>query len=228
MIRINLLPHRELRRERRKKEFVTAMLATALTGAVLAGLVAFGISGRIDAQQARNEFIKRENDKLDAQLKEIAQLRAEIDALKARKLAVENLQRDRTVPVHVLDELVRHVPEGMYFRQLRQTDRKVTLAGLAQSNERVSELLRSLGSETPWLQRPELVEIKAVAPGKGDARGKGAEGRRLFEFSVNASIKAVEDENAPAAGGSASNAAAARAVPAPQANAQGAVNAASR
>lgn len=200
MIRINLLPHREIRRERRKKDFVAALVATVVAGAALAALVSLGISGSIDAQQARNDFIKRENAKLDEQVREIAQLKEEIDSLKARKLAVENLQRDRTLPVHVLDELVRHAPEGMYFRQLRQIDRKVTITGLSESNERVSELLRSLGNDTPWLEKPELVEIKAVTPGKADGRDKARDARRLFEFSLHASIKASDrDEDAPGA-----------------------------
>jgi type IV pilus assembly protein PilN len=220
MIRINLLPHRELRRERRKKDFVAALVATVVAGAALAALVSLGIAGRIDAQQARNDFIARENAKLDAQVREIAQLREEIDSLKARKLAVENLQRDRTLPVHVLDELVRHAPEGMYFRQLRQIDRKVTLAGLSQSNERVSELLRSLGNDTPWLEKPELVEIKAVAAGKADGRDKAREARRLFEFSLNATIKAADREDDAAAGGPGANK--------PRPVTQAAVNVASR
>lgn len=192
IVRINLLPHRELRRERRKKDFIAGLLATVLAGVGLAVLVALGISGRIDAQQARNDFIKRENDKLEAQLREVAQLREEIDSLKARQMAVENLQRDRTLPVHVLDELVRHTPEGMYFRQLRHSDRKVTLVGLAQSNERVSDLLRTLANDTPWLERPELVEIKAITLGKPDPRDKDKEPRRVFEFSLSAAVKAPE------------------------------------
>lgn len=187
IVRINLLPHRELRRERRKKDFVAMSLATALAGVGLAVVVALGIAGRIDAQQARNDFIKAENKKLEEQVSEIAQLREEIDSLKSRKTAVENLQSDRTLPVHVLDELVRHTPEGMYFRQLKQVGRKVTLAGFAQSNERVSDLLRSLGNDTPWLERPELLEIKSVTQGKAD---KDKEARRIFEFSLSASVKA--------------------------------------
>lgn len=192
MIRINLLPHRELRRERRKKDFMAMLVATVVAGAAIAGVVALGIGSQIDAQQARNDFIKRENDKLDAQVREIAKLREEIDSLKARQLAVENLQRDRTLPVHVMDELVRQTPEGMYFRHIRQADRKVTLQGLAQSNERVSSLLRSLANETPWLERPELVEIKAIALGKPDPKDKDKEVRRVYEFSLNATIKAAD------------------------------------
>ena len=193
-IRINLLPHRETRREQRKKDFTVLLGAAGVVGLVLAALVAFAISGRIEAQQARNDFIKRENDKLDAQVKEIATLREEIDSLKSRQLAVENLQRDRTVPVHVMDELSRNTPEGMYFRRVRQVDRKVSIGGLAQSNEQVSRLLRFLAHETPWFERPELVEIKAITlpPPGGNARS--GEGRRVFEFSLNATLKAADRE----------------------------------
>jgi len=196
MIRINLLPHREMRRERRKKDFVAFMLLVVVFGASVALLVALGIGQRIDAQQARNDYIKRENDKLDAQIKEIALLRQEIDSLRARQLAVENLQRDRTLPVHVMDELVKYTPDGIYFKQVKQEERKVSMVGVAQSNERVSNLLRSLSYETPWLERPELVEIKAGFIGKPDAK----DARRVFEFAVNATIKApVASDGKPSA-----------------------------
>jgi type IV pilus assembly protein PilN len=125
-------------------------------------------------------------------------LRQEIDSLKARQQAVENLQRDRTLPVHVMDELVKFTPDGIFFRQLKQEERKVSLAGVAQSNERVSNLLRSLAYETPWLERPELVEIKAAPLNKTDPK----DARRVFEFAVNATVKtpAVPEAkpNAPA------------------------------
>jgi len=189
MIRINLLPHREMRRERRKKEFLSLAGLTAAAGAAIALAVALGINGQLEVQQARNNFIKRENAKLDEQIKEIAQLKQEIEALRARQEAVETLQHDRTVPVHVLDEIVKHVPEGVQLRQLKQRDRKVTLSGYAQSNDRVSSLLRSLAHETPWLERPELVEIKAVTLGKPDPRDKSKEGRRAYEFSLNALVR---------------------------------------
>jgi len=187
MIRINLLPHREMRRERRKKDFMGLLVLSLVASGGTALLVALAIGSRIDTQQARNEFIVRENAKLDAQIKEIAQLREEIQALKARQQAVENLQRDRTLPVHVMDELVKHTPDGLIFKQVRQDDRKVSMVGLAQSNERVSNLLRALAKDTPWLERPELVEIKAVQLGRPDAKDK--EARRVYEFSVNAMVK---------------------------------------
>ncbi len=187
--RINLLPHREMRRERRKKDFVGLVALASLVAVAVAVLVAFGIDHRIDEQAARNDFIKAENAKLDEQIREIAQLRAEIDALRARQAAVESLQTNRTIPVHLMDELVKHTPEGLYLKTMRQDERKVTLTGYAQSNERVSELLRNLANHTPWLERPELVEIKAVLV-KSGASKDAKDNRRLFEFSLNALIKA--------------------------------------
>lgn len=185
MIRINLLPHREMRRERRKKDFVAWIGLSAVAGLALAVVVALGIGNQIDAQVARNAFIKGENDKLDAQIKEIALLRQEIEALRARQLAVENLQRDRTLPVQVMDELVKFTPEGIQLRQLKQEGRKVTLGGMSHTNEQVSALLRSLSHDMQSLERPELIEIKAVTLGKPDSK----DARKVYEFALRATIK---------------------------------------
>ncbi|HMN63531.1 MAG: PilN domain-containing protein [Burkholderiaceae bacterium] len=190
-IRINLLPHREMRRERRKKDYVGLLAFVGIGAAAAAVVVALGIDQRIDAQRARNDFIRAENAKLDEQIKEIATLRAEIDALRARQYAVESLQANRTIPVHLMDELVKHTPEGIYLKTMRQDERKITLTGYAQSNDRVSELLRNLANRTPWLERPELVEIKASRVG-GPSAPKDA--RRVFEFSLNALIKTTEPQ----------------------------------
>lgn len=188
MIRINLLPHREMRRERRKKDYVAQMVLAAIVGAGALLLGGVAINQQISAQQARNDFIAAENKILDEQIKEIASLHAEIDALKARAKAVENLQRDRTIPVHLLDELVKHTPEGIYLRSIKQNEGKVAIHGYAQSNQRISELLRNLATLTPWMERPELVEIKAIsAPGS-----KAEDGRRVFEFLLNALVKSSE------------------------------------
>ncbi|HRO57917.1 MAG TPA: PilN domain-containing protein [Burkholderiaceae bacterium] len=203
--RINLLPHREMRRERRKKDFVGLMALTGILAAGAAFAVALVIDQRIDSQRARNEFIRAENVKLDEQIKEIATLRAEIDALRARQEAVETLQANRTIPVHLFDELVTQLPEGSFLKNLKQDERKVTLVGLAQSNERISDLLRALANDSPWLERPELVEIKAVPlanqqAGKPDPRGQ-AEVRRVYEFSMNALVKGrVEPETGTGSG----------------------------
>ena len=199
MMRVNLLPHREMRREQRKKDFLKVVALTATVGAGLAVVVALGIEARISAQRDRNAFIERENRELDAQIREIAQLRQEIESLRARQLAVENLQRERTLPVHLLDDLVRHTPEGVYFRQLRQTERRVLLVGVAESNERVSNLLRALARDTPYLERPELVEIKAVTLGSKGPKDK--QSRRAFEFSLNSTLKAVGAEEPQPPGG---------------------------
>jgi type IV pilus assembly protein PilN len=195
MIRINLLPHREMRRERRKKDFIGLGILTAIVAAAIVFLVGVYNSNQISRQEERNEFVKKKNEELDNKIKEIASLRQEIEALKARQKAVEDLQSDRTVPVHILDELVKYTPEGIFFKQIRQEEKKLTLVGLAQSNEKVSELLRNLQGNTPWMERPELIEIKsAVLP-----QANNKEGKKIFEFQLSTLIKSspVPDANAP-------------------------------
>jgi type IV pilus assembly protein PilN len=185
MIRINLLPHREMRRERRKKDFVGLGVLTGIIAAAIVFLVGVYNSNQISRQEERNQFVKKKNEDLDTKIKEIASLRQEIEALKARQKAVEDLQSDRTVPVHILDELVKYTPEGIFFKQVKQEDKKLTLVGLAQSNEKVSELLRNLQGNTPWMERPELIEIKsAVLP-----QPNGKEGKKVFEFQLSTLIK---------------------------------------
>lgn len=189
MIRINLLPHRELRRERRKKEFVGMALASVAAAALTAFGVGAGINQTIDAQAERNALLVAENARLDERIKQIATLRTEIEGLRARQQAVENLQADRTMPVHLLDELVKYTPDGLHLKQVRQEELKVTLSGHAQSNERVSELLRNLAYHTPWLERPELGEIKLVMLPAAAGAPAGREGRRAYEFTLNAMLK---------------------------------------
>ena len=185
MIRINLLPHREMRRERRKKDFIGLGIFCGILSAGACFLMVTFIAQMISAQNARNEFVKAENTKLEVQIKEISTLRSEIAALKARQQAVENLQSDRTLPVHLLDELVKRVPEGIFLKSIKQDDLKVTLVGVAQSNDRVSELLRQLSYNTPWLEKPELVEIKASILGDKTAK----EPKKAFEFSLTTLLK---------------------------------------
>jgi type IV pilus assembly protein PilN len=195
MIRINLLPHREMRRERRKKDFIGLGVLTAIIAAAIVFLVGVYNSNQISRQEERNQFVKKKNEDLDTKIKEIASLRQEIEALKARQKAVEDLQSDRTVPVHILDELVKYTPEGIFFKQVKQEEKKLTLVGLAQSNEKVSELLRNLQGNTPWMERPELIEIKsAVLP-----QPNGKEGKKVFEFQLSTLIKSspAPDPNAP-------------------------------
>ena len=207
MILINLLPHREEKRKRRKTAFFVGLGLAAAAGA---GVVAlwFGVLQQLtSAQQGRNEFLISETRKLEIQIKDIATLRAEIEALKARQTAVENLQLDRNVPVHILNELVRQTPEGVYFTAIRQDGQVLNVTGIAQTNERMSEFLRNTGNNSEWLTRPELGEIKLST-----AQTATREQRRLFDFSVRINVKRQQDQAAPAAAASAPVAAAAGAT----------------
>lgn len=186
MILINLLPHREERRKQRKRAFFVGLGVAAGCGLLVAGLWYGALQQMTQAQQARNNFLRAEIAKLEAQIKDIATLRAEIDSLKARQGAVEDLQLNRNVPVYLLDELVRLTPEGIYLAGIKQTDSSVLVNGVAQTNERVSEFLRNAQSNSPWFDRMELLEIKAVTqPPVAGSR----EPRRLFEFSLRVSLK---------------------------------------
>lgn len=184
MILINLLPHREEKRRARKRSFFIGVGVAAVAGLVAVGVWYSVLQQLTAAQQARNAFLKTEIAKLETQIKDIANLRAEIEALKARQKAVEDLQTNRNVPVYLLDELVKQTPEGIYLTGIRQNDRVVTLTGIAQTNERVSEFLRNTQYNSKWLERPELVEIKAV-----NVTTASREQRRLFDFSMRVTLK---------------------------------------
>jgi len=161
VILINLLPHREAARKRRRETFQATMVASALVGFVIAGVIYWWFQMMIEDQQAKNTFLRSEIKVLENQIKEIATIEEEIAALRARQKAVEDLQSDRNLPVHLLSELVRQLPDGVYITTLKQTNQTVAMQGMAQSNERVSEMLRNLSNNTPWLSKPELVEIVA-------------------------------------------------------------------
>ncbi|HNT40161.1 MAG TPA: PilN domain-containing protein [Rubrivivax sp.] len=186
MILINLLPHREARRRQRKQAFYVGVALAVALGAVIAAIWYLGLQQLIGEQQTRNQFLKDEIARLDVQIKDIASLRAEIDALKARQKAVEDLQTDRNTPVRLLDELVKQTPEGVYLSSLKQNGHQVQLAGVAQSNERVSEMLRNLLYGSQWLDQPELIEIRSVnVPVSQGSR----ETRRLFQYQMRVRIK---------------------------------------
>ena len=161
MILINLLPHREVARKLRRDIFNVSMLAAFLIGGVIAGAIYLWFQSRISDQQIQNRVLQSEITRLEGQIKDIAGLESEIAGLRARQQAVEDLQADRNVPVHLMTELSKQLPEGVYVASMRQENQNVTLQGVAQSNERVSELLRNLGNNTPWFSKPELVEIVA-------------------------------------------------------------------
>ncbi|SFU90447.1 type IV pilus assembly protein PilN [Paenacidovorax caeni] len=162
MILINLLPHREAARKRRKEMFQATMFASFLVGLLIAGGIYSWFQAMIEQQQQRNSFLAGEIKVLEGQIKEIATIEDEITALRARQKAVEDLQSDRNLPVHLLNELVKQLPDGVYITSLKQTDQVVAMQGMAQSNERVSEMLRNLADNTPWISKPELVEIVAA------------------------------------------------------------------
>ncbi|RVT53418.1 PilN domain-containing protein [Rubrivivax albus] len=194
MILINLLPHREARRRQRKQNFFVALGVAAVAGVVVVGAWTSVLQQMKAAQQQRNDLLKAEIRKLDTQIKDIATLRAEIQALKDRQAAVEDLQTDRNTPVHLLDELVKQAPEGIYLSSIRQNGNQVTIVGTAQTNERVSEFLRNTLYSSPWLEKPELVEIKAagLTGRERNARERDPDQRRLFDFTLRLSIKRPE------------------------------------
>ena len=161
MISINLLPHREAAKKRRKETFQINMVLAALGGLLIAGLIYWYFQVMIEGQQEKNNLLRSEIKVLEAQIKEIEGLEAEITALRARQKAVEDLQSDRNLPVHMLNELVRQLPDGVYISSIKQDGLLVTMQGTAQSNERISEMLRNLTEGTPWFSKPELMEIVA-------------------------------------------------------------------
>jgi type IV pilus assembly protein PilN len=191
VILINLLPHREERRKRRKAAYFAGLGVAAAAGLAIVGLWYLVLQQMTSAQQDRNTFLTAEIKKLEVQIKDIAALRAEIESLKARQKAVEDLQIDRNVPVHVLNELVKQTPEGIYFTSVKQDGQNLNVSGVAQTNERVSELLRNTANNSEWLVRPELVEIKAAT-----VQTATKEQKRLFDFSVRLAVKRPQDKAA--------------------------------
>jgi type IV pilus assembly protein PilN len=189
MIKINLLPHREAKRKLKKAAFVALMAAAAVAGTVVVMLIGGYNAARISAQNDRNMVLTTANAALDKEIAEIANLKQEIEALKARQQAVEDLQGDRNQPVYLLEELVRQTPQGVYLRSFNQQGQTVLLTGSAQSQERVAELLRNLSSGSVWLERPVLIEVRSV-PLVGSKNGK-----KIGEFTMSVGIKRPRDKD---------------------------------
>lgn len=191
MIRINLLPHREEKRKQKKTAFYALMVFGVLIGAAIV-LVVGGYNARaIAIQDQRNKAIQDAIAVLDKKIAEIATLKQEIEALKARQQAVEDLQGDRNQPVYLLDELVKHTPSGVYLKSFKQDGQRVIVQGYAQSQERVSELLRNVSSVSPWLEKPDLVEVKATGLGQGKTA------KKVVEFNMIVGIKRPRDKDQP-------------------------------
>lgn len=179
MILINLLPHREAARKLRRDVFNLSLGLSVLLGGLIAGGIFGWFQTQISIQQGKNRVLTGEIKVLEGQIKDIAQLETEIAALRARQQAVEDLQADRNQPVYLLTELVKQLPDGVYISTMRQENQSVTLQGVAQSNERVSELLRNLANNTPWFAKPELVEIVA-----GSVALNPREQKRVSNFTI--------------------------------------------
>lgn len=196
MILVNLLPHREAARKRKRELFFTTLGVAALLGGLICGAVYSWYQTQIAAQKDRNVLLKSEITKLEGQIKDIAGLQQEIAALRARQTAVEDLQGNRNLPVYLLSELVKQLPDGVYITSMKQDNQTVLLTGVAQSNERVSELLRNLSNNSPWLTRPELIEITAASVALS-ARDQ----RRVSNFSMRVALKRASDQpRSPALG----------------------------
>jgi type IV pilus assembly protein PilN len=188
--RINLLPHRELKRAARKREFIFVAAGTVIFAVATALLAHTILAGMVDSQLAKNKFLKGEIAKVDKEIEEIQRLKEQTAALLARKQIVESLQANRTETVHLLDQLARQLPDGVYLKSVRQTENKINLTGYAQSNARIATLMRNLDG-SPWLFNAELVETKAVQ----------LNNLRVNEFSLNVQFKREQglDAGKPAA-----------------------------
>ena len=184
--RINLLPHREERRKRSRQHFATVAGGTAIVGVALAFLMYQYYEQQISTQNDRNTFLATEIKKLDKDIAEINELRNQIQALLARKQIIETLQADRAQTVHLLEQMVRQMPEGVYLKSMRQTAQKVHIVGFAQSNARVSTLMRNIEA-SPWLDQPLLVEVKAAV---------GADKRRVSQFDMYVQLKRAAAKDA--------------------------------
>lgn len=186
MIRINLLPHREEKRRERRQQFFAISGAMVVGGLLIALLVHSIYAGYIERQERKNAFLKAEIAKLDQQIAEIKRLRDQINALLARKQVIESLQGRRAEAVHLFNELALRMPEGVYLKSVKQVGGRVTLVGYAQSNARVSHLMRGL-DESPFFTQPGLVEVKAATVAN----------RRVSEFTLGISIERPKVEEAP-------------------------------
>lgn len=189
MIRINLLPHREMRRRERQRAFLTASAAMVAVGVVVVVLVHGLLAARIEVQKGRNGFLEGEIATLDKQIVEIRRLREQTQQMLARKRVVETLQSNRSEIVELFDQIARQLPEGVYLRTVKQTGNTINITGLAQSNARVSTLMRNLDA-SPLLENAKLVEIKAATVNT----------QRLNEFIMNVSItRKLPESKGPAA-----------------------------
>jgi type IV pilus assembly protein PilN len=184
VIRVNLLPHREIRRKQQQTQFFIMLGTVVAIGAGIWGAVHVYLEDQFDNQVNRNKYLQTEIEKLDKQIAEIQKLKDQTASLLARKRVVETLQGTRSEVVHLLDQLVRQLPDGVYLRSIKQSGSKVSIAGLTQSQARVSTLMRNLES-SPHLEKPGLIEIKSV----------NVAGQRVNDFVMNVEITRAKVED---------------------------------
>jgi type IV pilus assembly protein PilN len=191
MPRINLIPWREAERKRRRQEFGVGALGALVAAAAIAFLVNLQMGAAINAQKERNQYLNEEIAKLDKQITEILALEQQKQRLRARNQVIEQLERSRPEIVHVFDQLVRTIPDGVNLTALKQTDRKLQLRGMAQSSTRVASYMRNIDA-SEWLKDPSLDSLETKGAGDGGS-----------EFTLNAvqenpQLAANEDEQVAA------------------------------
>ena len=186
MMRINLLPHRQLKRAERQRQFgLMALMAAVLAGAVIFTGWTF-LSAKKDSQIERNGRLEQAISQLEKEIADIKDLKDQISNVLERKQIVENLQTNRSQSVVILDELSRQLPEGLYLKSIKQQGNLITLEGVADTNARVATLVRNL-SVSNWMESPNLIEIKAIT----------VNGIRQNDFTLNVSLKVQKAEEAP-------------------------------
>ncbi|MCW5256944.1 PilN domain-containing protein [Verminephrobacter aporrectodeae] len=201
MILINLLPHREEARKRRKEAFKGMLFASFLCGLAISGAIYWWFQMLIADQQVRNGFLQQEIKTLEGQIKEIATIEDDIAALRARQKAVEDLQSDRNLPVHLLNELVKQLPDGVYVTGIKQAEKTIAMQGMAQSNERVSELLHNLAENSAWMAKPDLTEIVNGTIPLGQSQGN----RQVPAFNLKFQMVRESDAKKTAAAANAAS-----------------------
>jgi len=188
MMRLNLLPHRAEKRHARQIQFIAFSVISIVLGGLLVGVVQVAISTQISYQERRNTYLKQEIAVLDKQIAEIKKLREQTQSLLARKNVVESLQSTRSDVVHLLDQMLRILPDGVYLKSIKQVGNGIEIVGYSQSNARISTLMRAV-EDSPWLDSPNLVEIHAVT----------VSGSRLSQFTLKYNLsKAKKPDTTPA------------------------------
>ncbi|MBY0574035.1 MAG: PilN domain-containing protein [Undibacterium sp.] len=192
MIKINLLPHREVKRKELRNKFYSWLVLGGIAGAAVVLLVGTIFSTQVTAQTERNTYIDKENKILEEKIKEVATLKGEIEALRARQEAVEDLQSDRNQPVFMMNELVKLAPEGLYLTEIKQEGQRISLKGYAQSHAVVGTFITEMGM-SEWMSRPEIIKNTAVM------LGTGRDAKRVIGFDLNVDIKRPRELEAAAA-----------------------------